>query len=269
MSNDKLPALQFYVGDWRKDPGVQSLSYHDRGVWFEIICLMHESPRRGYLLMPNGAPMMSTSLARILGLPTPQVIKTLNRIAEAGVSDRDPDSGALINRRMVRDQKTREGRAEGGKEGAEFGALGGEFGKLGGRPKKGPIEPASKPPLKPAPSSSSSISISSSEEKHKHGAFENVLLTNDELRKLCEQFGTDGTSERIENLSSYIASKNKRYSSHYATILVWERKNRGDNGGFVRNSIKPGAIPPLERPELTPEFIAECERDIARMKGQT
>lgn len=67
--SDKLPAMQFYPADWRKDPGVQCLSFEDRGIWFEIICLMHESPRRGYLLMPNGSPMMTTSLARIIGHP--------------------------------------------------------------------------------------------------------------------------------------------------------------------------------------------------------
>jgi hypothetical protein len=39
----KLPALQWYPADWRKDPGVQALSLHDRMVWFEMLMLMHES----------------------------------------------------------------------------------------------------------------------------------------------------------------------------------------------------------------------------------
>ena len=48
MAKDKkLPALQFYPGDWRKDLGVQSLSFHDRGVWFEMLMLMHDSENRG------------------------------------------------------------------------------------------------------------------------------------------------------------------------------------------------------------------------------
>lgn len=50
----KLPAFQFYPGDWRKDPGVQSLSFHDRGVWHEMLCLMHESEERGKLTL-NGS----------------------------------------------------------------------------------------------------------------------------------------------------------------------------------------------------------------------
>jgi len=47
----------------------------------------------------------------------------------------------------------------------------------------------------------------------------------EEFEKLKTQFGEKGTNERIENLSQYIASKGKKYKSHYATILTWERKN--------------------------------------------
>lgn len=55
------------------------------------------------------------------------------------------------------------------------------------------------------------------------GEFENVNLTEEELEKLKEQFPHDW-QERIERLSRYMASKGKRYKSHYATILTWARK---------------------------------------------
>ena len=35
----KLPSMQFYPGDWRKDPGVQALDFESRGIWFEILSL--------------------------------------------------------------------------------------------------------------------------------------------------------------------------------------------------------------------------------------
>jgi hypothetical protein len=60
------------------------------------------------------------------------------------------------------------------------------------------------------------------------GQFQNVKLTEVELQKLKDAFGEEGAKERIENLSSYIASKGKKYHSHYATILTWERKNNGN-----------------------------------------
>ena len=59
--------------------------------------------------------------------------------------------------------------------------------------------------------------------KNKYGQFENVLLTDDEHQKLVERFPMD-YNDRIDNLSEYMASKGKRYKSHYATILAWARK---------------------------------------------
>ena len=64
------------------------------------------------------------------------------------------------------------------------------------------------------------------ESKNPYGVFENVMLTDDELQKLKQKFKSDWQS-KIDNLSEYIASKGKKYKSHYATILVWDRKNNG------------------------------------------
>lgn len=55
------------------------------------------------------------------------------------------------------------------------------------------------------------------------GEFGNVNLTEEELEKLQGQFPYDW-QERVEKLSQYMASKGKRYKSHYATILTWARK---------------------------------------------
>lgn len=59
--------------------------------------------------------------------------------------------------------------------------------------------------------------------KHKYGEYQNVLLTDDELQKLQAEYFD--CSERIERLSSYIASTGKAYKSHYATIRNWARKD--------------------------------------------
>ena len=112
----KLPAFQFYPGDWRKDPAVQSLSFHDRGVWFEILCLMHESDRRGILLL-NGKPIPNDALARLLGLDRQTLDRTLTRLLEMGVASRCLETGGLLNRRMVRDEGIRKKRQEAGKLG--------------------------------------------------------------------------------------------------------------------------------------------------------
>ena len=57
------------------------------------------------------------------------------------------------------------------------------------------------------------------------GTAGNVYLTEEELEKLKERFPYDW-QDWINKLSEYMASKGKRYKSHYMTILTWERKDR-------------------------------------------
>ncbi len=108
MAN-KIPAFQFYPSDWRSDNGVQSLNYYERGVWFEILCLMHESDQRGKLLL-NGKAMPDEALARLLGLDKQVLLKTLATLLDFGICSRD-ESGVLFNRRMVKDEAERQNNA--------------------------------------------------------------------------------------------------------------------------------------------------------------
>lgn len=112
----KLPAFQFYPGDWRKDTGVQSLDYEARGVWMEILCLMHESERRGILTL-NGKAMPDEALSRLLGIEVVLLKQILSKLEAHGVASREQDSGALLSRRMVRDENIRKVRSEAGKQG--------------------------------------------------------------------------------------------------------------------------------------------------------
>jgi hypothetical protein len=64
--------------------------------------------------------------------------------------------------------------------------------------------------------------------KVKNTYLEFVKLTEDEYKKLIEQFGENKTNELINNLNLYIGSKGDKYKSHYHTILMWERKNKLD-----------------------------------------
>ena len=66
-------------------------------------------------------------------------------------------------------------------------------------------------------------------EKHAHGFFANVLLTDDEMQKLAAEI--PNYEEYIEKLSHYIESNGKKYKSHYATILMWHRKDREKQPG--------------------------------------
>ena len=55
-----------------------------------------------------------------------------------------------------------------------------------------------------------------------YGEFKNVKLSKEEYHKLEQA----NLLPYIEKLSSYIASKNKKYKSHYATILNWSRRDK-------------------------------------------
>lgn len=102
----KLPAIQFYPGDWRKDMGVQSLSFHDRAVWFEMLLMMHDSEVRGKLIM-GGKAVTEEVMAGVLRIDLETLKTTVQTLLDRGVTEREKRTGALINRRMLRDEKYR------------------------------------------------------------------------------------------------------------------------------------------------------------------
>ena len=60
--------------------------------------------------------------------------------------------------------------------------------------------------------------------RHKHGEYKNVLLSDEDLAKLKEEFPSDWAN-RIERLSSYMASTGKSYKNHLATIRNWAKRD--------------------------------------------
>ena len=61
--------------------------------------------------------------------------------------------------------------------------------------------------------------------KEKKEYMDVVFLTEIEYNKLVEELGESLTKEYIKDLSLYIQSKGKKYKSHYATILTWNRND--------------------------------------------
>lgn len=58
----------------------------------------------------------------------------------------------------------------------------------------------------------------------KYGEFQNVILSDEELAKIKAEYPADW-SNRINQLSAYMASTGKKYKSHYATIRSWARRD--------------------------------------------
>lgn len=75
--------------------------------------------------------------------------------------------------------------------------------------------------------------------RHKYGQYNNVLLSDEEMEKLKTEF-PDDYNDRIERLSSYIASTGKKYKNFLATIRNWARNDKpkkevkiDDNRGYT------------------------------------
>lgn len=114
----KAPAFQFYTGDWRKDPAVQSLDHEHKGIWIDLLCIMWDSPERGRLVLPNGDPMPDEAICSNLGLPLGKWEKSRSKLVAYGVASED-SHGVLYNRRMARETDLSRVRAEAGRKGAE------------------------------------------------------------------------------------------------------------------------------------------------------
>ena len=143
--------MQWYPADWRQDNGVQALSYHDRGVWFEMLNIMHSSSERGVMSI-NGSPMDPEMIARLLGLDNQTFNQTLSKLLTLGVAKSRQEDGAIFSKRMVNDEKLSQVRREAGK-------LGGNPSLLNQSPNQTPTTPLNQ---NPTPSSSTSTPPSSS-----------------------------------------------------------------------------------------------------------
>ena len=92
--------------------------------------------------------------------------------------------------------------------------------------------------------------------KHKYGEYNNVLLTDEEYRKLSEECDV---LEMIERLSGYIASSGKKYKSHYATIRNWLRRDKKSPQKVVSQNKAAEELDEFYR--MTAEWVMERQED--------
>jgi hypothetical protein len=112
----KNPWLKFYPLDWRGDPKLRMCSMAARGLWIEILALMHEATPYGHLLVTGKSPT-DMQIAVLAGAPSDQVTELLGELEAHGVFSRTKDS-VIYSRRMIRDEKrSAVARKNGGKGG--------------------------------------------------------------------------------------------------------------------------------------------------------
>jgi hypothetical protein len=97
------PFMKFYPQDWRADEKLRLCSLAARGLWIEMLALMHRSERYGQLLISGHVPT-DAQLAVQVGAPPNEISALLAELGSAGVFSRAA-SGAIYSRRMTRDAK--------------------------------------------------------------------------------------------------------------------------------------------------------------------
>lgn len=100
MSSNKQPWVKFYTVDWRSDPRLKMCSMAARGLWIEMICLMHEATPYGHLLVSGQCPT-DAQLAVLVGAPPEQITALLGELESAGVFSRTRE-GVIYSRKLSR-----------------------------------------------------------------------------------------------------------------------------------------------------------------------
>lgn len=124
------PWFRFYPVDWRGDAKLKGCSLAARGLWIELLTLMHEGTPRGHLIVGTKAPTPA-ELSRLIGVPAGMVARSLAELEANGVAHRT-EAGVVFSKRMVRD--------------TERGVAAAEHGRLGGNPQ---VKPEVKPEVNP------------------------------------------------------------------------------------------------------------------------
>lgn len=100
------PWMKFYPSDWQADPLLRACSLAARGLLIELLCLMHKSEWRGYLLV-NGVRPTEIQLKQLVGCSAQTVRCCRDELLKNGVLSQTENS-TLFSRRMVRDTEKQE-----------------------------------------------------------------------------------------------------------------------------------------------------------------
>lgn len=103
---------------WRNDEGLRMCSMAARGLWADLLAIMHGCTPYGHLMI-NGRVPTPKQIASLVGMTTEkEVVECLTELKDNGVCSVAGDNGAIYCRRMVRDNQARE-------QSKEYGLRGG------------------------------------------------------------------------------------------------------------------------------------------------
>jgi AraC-like DNA-binding protein len=107
----RRPWFPFYPADWLGDQRLMLCSLPARGLWLDMMALMHDGEPYGHLAY-GGRTLSPEELARARGISARQCQRLLGELLGNGVCGQT-ENGTYFSRRMVRDQAERERAREG------------------------------------------------------------------------------------------------------------------------------------------------------------
>jgi|GEM_PF-1020803 len=110
------PWMKFYAADWRANTALRDVSLAARGLWIDLISIMHEAEPYGHLVDKKGQAMTIESLGKIIGSDREEIIPALDELLESEVAKKKKN-GVIYSSRMESDEKKRRINRENGKKG--------------------------------------------------------------------------------------------------------------------------------------------------------
>ena len=212
----KLPAFQFYPGDWMKDPDLRICSIFARGLLVDLLCMMFEAKRRGVLEKQSGEAWTSRDVHRAVGsgAALQEIEAAIKELEDAGVLKREKSTGCLYSSRMIRDESIREKRTKSGSKGGSK--------TQANRVAKGQAKTGS---------SSSSSSSSSDKEKSPNGDKKKTAFSPPSVSEVHEHCEAKGYNFDPEQFVAFYESKgwrvgNQPMKSWKSACVTWNGRDR-------------------------------------------
>jgi hypothetical protein len=131
--------LKFWPQDWQRDPALRSCGIAARGLWIDMLCIMHEGNPYGHLTI-GGKPATVRQIGMVTGCGEKEAGKLIAELEDAGVFSRD-DAGTIYSRRMVRDKVASDAGRKNGQSGGNPALKGEKAKKVNGGGNPGGLTP--------------------------------------------------------------------------------------------------------------------------------
>ncbi len=227
------PWMKFYPHDWRGDVNLRRCSFAARGLWVDLLSIMHEAEPYGHLVI-DGQKASNADLCRVLGTHHKTLIALLKELGKNGVYSVSI-GGIIYSRRMVRDHAKSLQDKENGKRGGNPRVMSGV------NPPVKAEDKAQKPEARSQKSTLSNESVARTRKRVASEATMPEALTPSMLAHAAESGFVNGNADRLfAAWRDYHIGRGTPIASVEASFRSWVRNEinfkRGNGYGANRQA---------------------------------